>query len=92
MPTEGPTVRPLELLALMLREMNCSLDIVSGEEFFTKDGRLGVVAGVVFDVCLFGLWSMEGFFMIWLRQGESRLQRELAGKCFGGAGGLWVVG
>ena len=49
---------------MILREVNCSLEVVSGEEFFAKDGRFGVVAGVVFDVCFFGSRSMKGFFAI----------------------------
>ena len=77
---------------MILREVNCSLEVVSGEEFFAKDGRLGVVAGVVFDVCFFDLRSMKGFFALCFGRGESRCWKELAGERFGGAGGLWVVG
>ena len=77
---------------MILREMNCSLEVISGEEFFAKDGWLGVVAGIVFNVCLFDLRSMKGFFALWFGRGKSRCQKELAGERFGGAGGLWVVG
>ena len=77
---------------MILREVNCSLEVVSGEEFFAKDGRFGVVAGVVFDVCFFELRGMKGFFALRFGGGGSRRGKELAGECFGGAGGLWVVG
>ena len=50
---------------MILREVNCSLKVVSGKEFFAKDGRFGVVAGVVFNVCFFELRGMKGFFAIW---------------------------
>ena len=54
----------MEFFVLILREVDCSLEVVSGEEFFAKDGRFGVVAGVVFDVCFFELRSMKGFLAI----------------------------
>ena len=49
---------------MILREVNCSLEVVSGEEFFAKDGWFRVVTDIVFDVCFFELRSMEGFFAI----------------------------
>ena len=85
-------ISSLEFFVLVLGEMNCPLDVVSGEEFFAKDGRLGVVSGVVFDVCLFGLWRMKDLFAVWFRRRGSRFRGELAGKLFRSGWRLWVVG